>query len=90
MAEGGRKKEEKKFVFESHGKQHGGRKGVRIKPLTVQHHAQLGPRSMNPTVQRPGKKSLIGELLMLIYKGGFYRWEWKQPSKDYHDPHSLA
>ena len=29
--------------------------------------------------------SLIGELLLLIYKSGFYRWEQKQPSKDNHD-----
>ena len=29
--------------------------------------------------------SSIGELLLLIYKSGFYRWEQKQPSKDNHD-----
>ena len=29
--------------------------------------------------------SSIGELLLLIYKSGFYRWEQNQPSKDNHD-----
>ena len=32
--------------------------------------------------------SLIRELLLLIYKSGFKRWESKHPSKDNHDPHS--
>ena len=32
--------------------------------------------------------SSIGELLLLLYKSGFYRREIKQPSKDNHDPHS--
>ena len=32
--------------------------------------------------------SSIGELLLLIYKSGFYRWEQKQPSKDNHDSYS--
>ena len=32
--------------------------------------------------------SSIGELLLLIYKSGFYRWEQKQPSKDKHDSYS--
>ena len=43
---------------------------------------------MNPTVHWTGSISSIGELLLLIYKGGFYRWEQKQPLKDNHDPHS--
>ena len=32
--------------------------------------------------------SSIGELLLLIFKSGFYRWEQKQPSKDNHDSYS--
>ena len=33
---------------------------------------------MNPTVLQTGSISSIGELLLLIYEGGFYRWEKKK------------
>ena len=69
---GGIREKKKKMFFESHGKQHGGRKGERTSPLTVQRHAKQGPGRMNPTAQRPGSNSSIEELLLLLYKGGFY------------------
>ena len=34
-----------------------------------------GSEHTNPTRQRPGSNSSIGELLLLVYKGGFNRWE---------------
>ena len=74
MTERGRKRGVT-FFDESHGKQHGERKVERINPLTIQRNADPGPGHMNPTVQRPGSNSSIGELLLLIYKGGFYRGE---------------
>ena len=61
--------------MESHGKQHGGRKGKRINPLTAQNDAYPGPGRMNPKDQRPGSISSIGELLLLIYKDGYSGWE---------------
>ena len=74
MTEKGKRGAGKKFFFfESHGKQHGERKGKWINPLTVQRNAKPGPGRMNPTVQRPGSNSSLGELLLLIYKGGYYR-----------------
>ena len=48
-----KKKKKEKIIFESHGKQHGGRKGKRINPLAAQRNAQPGPECMNTTVQRP-------------------------------------
>ena len=66
-------RKEKKCFHESHRKQHGGRKGERINPLTVQRHASTGPGRMNPPVQWPGSNCSIGELLLLINEGGFNR-----------------
>ena len=88
MTEKGKTESEKKNIFfGSRGEQDGGRKGEQMNPLTVQHNTELDPWRMNPKIQRPGSNSSNGELLLLIYKCGFYRWEIKQPSKDYDGPH---
>ena len=40
------------------------------------------------TIRTQEPYSSIGELLLLIYKSGFYRWKEKQPLEDNHDPQS--
>ena len=59
-------------------KQHGGRKGKRINPLTAQRNASPGPGRMNPTVQRPGSNSSIGKPLLLIYISLVKQFKFKQ------------
>ena len=64
-----KKKKKKTKKHGIHGKQHGGHKGKRINSLTAQCN---DPWRMNPMVLRTGSISSIGELLLLINKGGFY------------------
>ena len=62
------------FFLRTHRKQHDGRKGIWIIPLTAKLNTYTGPgREFDDLTLRI--VSSIGELQLLLYKSGFYKRE---------------